>query len=61
MSALDRHIKEINRLYQMIKESNSENQKTMYRGRIRELEADLVEYCNWRNFDFQKVYAKVVK
>ncbi len=61
MNALERHIKEINRLYEMVRNSDSKNQKDVYRRKIKELEDDLLEYCSWQNIDFKKICRKIVK
>lgn len=61
MNALEKHINEINRLYELIRESKSDNRKDKYRRQIKELEDDLLEYCNWRNIDYKQICRKIVK
>ena len=61
MNSLDKHILEINLLYEKIRETNNSVKKRSYRKRIQELEDELLEYCSWRKLDYKKVYAKVVK
>lgn len=61
MKPVEIQIDKINRLYKMIREAVSENQKTIYRRQVKELEDDLLEYCSWRKLDYKEIYAKVVK
>ena len=61
MNAVERQIKEINRLYEEIRKSRSEEQKAVDRVRVKELEDDLLEYCSWRKLDYNQICTKIVK
>ena len=61
MNALERHISEINLLYEELNNTTNSCRKQWCRKRIEELEAELLEYCSWRNLDYNTIYKKIVK
>lgn len=61
MNAVERQVNEINRLYEMVRDSNSRNRTIIIRRQIKELEDDLLEYCAWRKLDYEKICEKIFK